>query len=277
MLNEATYFSPENQMKYMGVSQYKSFCKCEAAALAEIRGEYKRPSSTALLVGSYIDAHFDSTLDIFKAQHPELFKRDGSLKSEYTQADEIINRIEQDEFFMLLMSGRKQVIKTGEIAGVPFKIKIDSLLDGDTCREIVRRFPQTEDFFGFCEGAIIDLKCMKDVAPIWVDGEGKLPFASAWGYDIQGAVYQAIEGHSLPFALAVATKETEAGLYAITIPQPDLDAKLMEVEEIVERYQAIKNGEIEPDRCEDCPYCRATRRLIGFTDYRSFGGLTEDE
>ena len=93
-----------------------------------------------MLVGSYVDAHFEGSLDVFQAQHPELFKRDGTLKAEFSRANDIINRMEADELYSLLMSGRKQVIRTGEIAGVPFKVKIDSLLDGDICEEIVRRW-----------------------------------------------------------------------------------------------------------------------------------------
>ena len=50
------YFSPENQLAYMGASQFKSFLACPAAALAEIRGEYRKEETTALLVGSYVDA-----------------------------------------------------------------------------------------------------------------------------------------------------------------------------------------------------------------------------
>ena len=34
-LTNENYFSLENQMMYMGVSQFKAFEKCEAAALAE--------------------------------------------------------------------------------------------------------------------------------------------------------------------------------------------------------------------------------------------------
>ncbi len=34
MLTNENYFSPENQMKYMGVSQFKAFEKCPASALA---------------------------------------------------------------------------------------------------------------------------------------------------------------------------------------------------------------------------------------------------
>lgn len=69
-LTAENYFSPENSMKYLGSSQFKSFMRCEAAALAELRGEYQREVSDALLIGSYVDAHYDGTLDIFRAQHP---------------------------------------------------------------------------------------------------------------------------------------------------------------------------------------------------------------
>lgn len=47
------YYSPEMNMAYMGSTQFKAFEKCEAAALAELKGEYHPPSSTALLVGGY--------------------------------------------------------------------------------------------------------------------------------------------------------------------------------------------------------------------------------
>ena len=61
------------------------------------------------------DAHFEGSLDIFKAKHPEIIKKDGDLKAEYKQADYIIQRIERDEVFMKYMAGEKQVIMTGEL------------------------------------------------------------------------------------------------------------------------------------------------------------------
>lgn len=131
-ITQTDYFSPENNLKYMGVSQFKSFEKCEAAALAELHGEYAPEKTTALLVGSYVDAHFEGTLDIFKAKNPEIFKRDGTLKAEYNQADYIINRIERDSFFMKAMDGEKQKIMVGEIEGVPVKIKIHSYREHKT-------------------------------------------------------------------------------------------------------------------------------------------------
>lgn len=194
------YYDPEIQMAYMGATQFKAFQACEAAALAELRGEYTPASSTALLVGGYIDAYFSEKLPLYQAKHPEIFKRDGQLKAEYLKAQDVINRMEEDELYGLLMSGKKQVIRTGFIAGVPFKIKIDSLLDGDTCRKIAERFPKTQAALGFCDGAIVDQKAMRDMAAVWSEEDHcRLPFVEAWGYDIQGAIYQAIEGHMLPF------------------------------------------------------------------------------
>jgi hypothetical protein len=269
ILTNENYFSPEAQMHYMGASQFKAFQRCEAAALAEITGEYKREETTALLVGSYVDAHFEGTLDLFKGKHPEIFKRDGDLKSEYQQANVIIARAEEDALFSMLLSGKKQVICTGEIAGVPFKIKIDSLIDSKTCELIAEMFPDASEALGFLDGAIVDLKVMRDMEPIWSVSEGgKIPFIEAWGYDVQGAIYQAVEGNMLPFMLAVATKEKTPNLAALSISQTDLDARLAEVEELAPKFQAIKQGQSEPERCGKCDYCKATKVLDSIIDYR---------
>ena len=56
ILTNENYYSPESNMEYMSVSQYKQFKRCEAATMAELRGEWQQPKSTALLVGSYVDA-----------------------------------------------------------------------------------------------------------------------------------------------------------------------------------------------------------------------------
>jgi hypothetical protein len=249
MLTAENYFSIENQMKYMGASQFKDFMNCEAGALAKIKGEWEEQKTTALLVGSYVDAHYEGTLDIFKAKNPEIFlKGKPELKAEYKQAEYIINRIERDELFQSFMSGEKQVIKTGEIFGVPFKIKIDSY------------HPRN---------MIVDLKVMKDFEPIWKDGL-RLNFVEAWGYDIQAAIYQFIEGNNLPFYIAAATKEKpEPDLAILNIPQNRLDYCLEVVMDNVKRFDAIKKGKIEPKRCEHCDYCKSTKVLTEVISYDS--------
>ena len=249
-LTNENYFSAANSLKYMGSSQFKAFLSCESGALAELNGEYPREETTALLVGSYVDAHFEGTLDIFRAKHPEIFKKDGGLKSEYLQADYIIQRVERDPVFMKYMAGEKQVIMVGEISGVPYKIKIDSYHEGK---------------------AIVDLKCMRDFSKQWDNGK-YVNFIDFWRYDIQGAIYQEIvrqnTGKQLPFILAAATKEKETDLGLFEIPQDVLDMALAEVVEKSPIFNEIKQGKIPPNRCEICNSCRFTKKLTGFTDYR---------
>jgi len=263
------YFDPDIQMAYMGSTQFKSFQRCEAAAMAELRGEYAPVIPQAFLVGGYIDAYFSGELPFYQAEHPELFKRDGTLKAEYIHAQKVIERMEEDELYTLLMSGQKQRIFTGAIAGVPFKIKIDSLLDPETCEKIVQRFPHAAAALGMCDGAIVDQKALKDFAAVWsAEDHCKLPFIEAYGYDTQGAIYQAIEGHMLPFIIAAGTKEPSPDLEAMYIDDADLAAKLAEVEDTAPRYQAIKEGRIQPTRCECCDYCKATKKLKGIRNYK---------
>lgn len=269
-LTQENYNSKEANMEYMSVSQFKAFDRCEAAAMAELEGTYKPETSTAMLVGGYVDAWFSGELSVFQAQHPEIFKRDGSLKSEYLKAQDIISKMEGDELFSMLMSGQKQVIVTGEIAGIPFKGKIDSLLDADTCAEILRHFPAAAAALGDDpRGAIVDQKVMRDLFPVWnSEAHCKIPFVEAYGYDIQGGVYRALEGNDLPFILAVGTKEYVTDLAALYVSGADLMAGLYQVEDRAPRYQAIKKGEIVPRRCEHCDYCKATRHLTGIIDHR---------
>lgn len=246
MLTAETYFDQENQKQYFSASQFKAFCSCEAAAFAEIRGEYEPEKTVSLLVGSYVDAHFEGTLDVFRAKNPEIFTRTGELKANFKQAETIIQRLERDDLFMRYMNGRSQVVMTGELFGYPWKIKMDSYHPGK---------------------AIVDLKIMKDFAPVWVEGEGKIPFVEAWGYDIQGAIYQAVEGHHLPFYLAAATKEKVPDLALYEIPQHKLDTALRLVEAKIDRFADIKAGLEEPVRCERCAYCKQTKALTGPISY----------
>ena len=242
-LTQRNYFSKKANLEYMSVSQFKSFEKCQAAALAEIKGKYKREQTTSLLVGSYVDAYFEGTLDQFKDQNPDIFKRDGTLKAEYIQAEAIIKRIKRDKLFTKYMSGEKQVIMTGEICGVPVKIKVDSLLPDK----------------------IVDLKIVRDFENLYDAEMGSLPWAEYWGYYLQGAVYQEIvlqnTGKKLPFFLAAATKEKVTDIDLFHIEQDDLDFYFEKFKANIEMYDAIKKGIVPPDRCGKCEYCKETKKI----------------
>lgn len=236
----------------MSVSQFKSFERCQAAALAEVNKKYESEKTTALLVGSYVDSYFEGSLMAFKNNNPEIFKRDGTLKAEYIQANEIIKRIESDKLFYAYMSGKKQVIMTGNINGVPVKIKIDSL--------------HTDK--------IVDLKIMRDFEPVYKPEQGRLPWFEGWEYDLQGAVYQEIvrqnTGEKLPFYLAAATKENITDIDIVHISQDSLDFSLDRFKNSVEMYDAIKKGIVEPERCEKCEYCKKTKVLTEPTESDEF-------
>ena len=251
-LTDENYFTKEMNMKYAGSSQIKSFVDCEARTMAELKEEWKQEMSTALLVGSYVDNAISGTLDIFKAQHPEILKKDGTLKAEYLQAEYILSRIERDELFKKYISGDHQTIMTGEIAGVPIKIKIDSY------------FPNK---------AIVDMKVVKDFAPVWDNASGqKENFVDYWKYTWQGALYQEIvrqnTGKKLPFFIAAVTKEKEPDLAVMAIPQEVLDIKLEVIKSVLPRIKELKEGKAEPHNCGKCDFCKFHKKLDKIIDYR---------
>ena len=181
LLTSENYFSREADNAYMSVSQYKNFIGthgkvgCEAYALAKLNGTWVEDmeGSDALMVGSYVDSHFEGTLDLFKAQHPCMFKQNGSLLAKYIKANEMIERCERDELFSQFMSGEKQIIMTANMFGADWKIKIDSYHKG-TC--------------------IVDLKTCQSINKVFYHKDsGYMNFLSEWGYYTQMAVYQNVE------------------------------------------------------------------------------------
>lgn len=240
-LTASNYYSLKANQQYFSVSQFKDFCRCEAMAMAKIKGEYEEPVTKSLLVGSFVDSYFEGSLEKFKAEHPEIFKRDNTLKAEYVQAEEIIRKINEDEFAMKFLSGEKQKILTFKLFGGNWKIKMDSFIK-DIC--------------------ITDLKTSRNIE--------SLP---KWRYDIQGAIYQKgceLNGlGKLPFYLEVCTKEDIPDLEIFQIPQSTLDMAMREVEEQMPRYIDLKKGLIEPERCEKCSFCKATKK----TQVRNYNEL----
>ena len=130
-LNDDTYYGKEANQAFFSVSQYKDFCKCEAMAMAKIRGEFEQKQTKAMLIGTLVDRWFEGTLDKLREESPNIFYcRNGALRAEFRKADEIIKRVQRDERFMLYMSGEKQKILTFEMFGAPWKMKMDSFVEG---------------------------------------------------------------------------------------------------------------------------------------------------
>ena len=128
-LNSKNYYSHEKNLQYFSVSQYKDFCKCEAMAMAKINGTYQQPKSRALILGSLFDELLTGTkksLEQFIEENKsELFKKNGEPYADVAQTFETAEKVKQQPLMMYFLTGQNQKIMTGEIEGVPFKIKMD--------------------------------------------------------------------------------------------------------------------------------------------------------
>ena len=275
-LNDANYYSHEADEQYMSVTQYKNFAGCmglrgcQARAMAILHNEWTSKVTNAMLIGSYVDAYYEGTLDKFKSEHPEIFTQKGTLKAEFAHADKIIERAKRDTMFEGFMAGEKQTIMTGKLFGADWKIKIDSY--------VPNKF-------------ICDLKVMQqifeddrnDPKEMWVRDRGYVDWIHYWGYDIQGAVYQEIvyqnTGKRLPFFIAALDKqkERETGLAIFHIDDQCLRDALAEVESNMPRILDIKAGLSEPSRCELCDYCRSTKVLTEVIDIHAYVERKKDD
>ncbi len=251
-LTNENYYDLENRIKYASCSEFKSFCGngkvqgCEARAMAELRGEWQEEPSQALLEGAYVDRYFEGTLDSYIEENKDIiFNRSGKKCAHYLHCDRAIERCLKDELFMQFMSGEKQKIFTYDLFGLTWKSKLDVF------------HPDT---------AIIDLKYIKDIKEMkYVKDWGKMTWIEYFGYDYQGALYQkAVEintGKKLPFFICAVDKGEYPDIAIIQIPQSMLDNALEIIEYQAKRYKAVKYEGAEPDRCEECNYCKSTRVL----------------
>lgn len=232
-LNDDTYYGKEANRSFFSVSQYKDFCKCEAMAMAKIRGEYEQPTTKAMLIGTLVDRWFEGTLEQLRQESPNIFYcRNGALRADFRKADQIIKRVQQDERFMQYMSGEKQKILTFDMFGAPWKMKMDSFVEG------------------IC---ITDLKVVQNFKSL-----------AFWRYDLQGAVYtegvRIALGQDLPFYLAAATRDKVTDFDIFQIDRPTLDLALSEIEQNMPRFIAVKSGLEEPHYCGVCDYCKSVKK-----------------
>lgn len=255
-LNSRNYYSKSANTGFFSVSQFKDFLKCPAMAMAKLNGEYTPERGRALILGSYVDEMLTGTeksLDKFiEENRAELFKKNGDPYADVEQAMETVDRVEKQPLMMYYLGGKHQKIMTGEIEGVPFKIKMDSF--------------DPEEY-------ICDLKYMASLR----SPNLFTPMVEYWGYDLQAACYQEIVyqniGKRLPFFFNVATKEKPAHLAVGQISQWNIDKAMETVRGNIVNFQKIKTGEIEAERCEDynCDYCTTTKVITEAIDTDLFG------
>ena len=266
-LTAESYYSIEANKIYCSASQFKTFYGtegCEARAMAEINGEYVRPTTSALLIGQYVDTALTEPekMDQFLVDHPEMFSSRGAtagqLKSEFKHADEMIARVKQDKMMMKALSGDHQKIMTGTIFGLPFKVKMDVYIQGK---------------------AIVDLKTVESLHKTYYGANGRVSFVEYYNYIEQASIYQEIvyqnTGERLPFYLACVTKEPIPDIALVEIPNDIMHNAIYgnELTEGIarqcEQIRLLKSGEVEPIPCNHCAYCLPRKKIekpILYTD-----------
>lgn len=234
----------------MSVSQFKSAIECEARVIAELKGEHERPSSLALTVGSYTHAAFESdqVFDEFvEANRSVIFNTRGGKYADFKQADSMIKTIKNDRFSMFALEGEKEVIYTGELFGVLWKIKVDAINHG--------------------RKTFTDLKTTQSLSKrCWSDKYSKyVSFVEEYDYVLQMAIYREIiyqntGAYYVPYIVAV-TKETPPDKAILHFDDSRFGFELEYTKEYLPNIVAAKIGNKDPKRCEICEYCRTTKQL----------------
>lgn len=237
--------------------------KCEACALAKLKGKWVEEQTESMAISSYIDAVVSGQEEEFLQKEIEkinnreksyILLKSGKKTAKVIQADEVIAQMQQDKMFWKYIGGDHQQIMTGEISGVPVKIKIDSF-HKDKC--------------------IVDLKAMATLQPQWSEKEHKrLNFCDNYRYTLQAALYQEIvrqnTGKQLPFIIAVCTKEKYSQRALLQIDQEIMNAELEFLKAFLPYIQDLKQNKIEPKKCNSCNWCisqQKTDKIWWYTDY----------
>lgn len=256
-ITKDNYFSLEADREYFSVSQFKAFRECEAKTMAKLNGEWSDGDNDAFILGSYVHLWSEGgNLGEYRAEHPQMFKKDGSLLKKYEVADKMIETLANDPLIEKVREGQKEVIFTGELYGAKWKIMIDI-------------YNPVNKYFA-------DLKTTRSIQmKYWnEDLRVKQNFIEFYDYLLQMAVYAEIERQNRggedylqPHIIAVS-KEEIPDKAVILVGTEFIEQKLLEVETLLPHFIKVKNGKEAPTRCEHCDYCRSTKKIKSIIHYK---------
>jgi hypothetical protein len=263
-LTEENYFLDK---EHLNCSTLKIYNECESKALAISKGQFTQDfsDSDAILIGKYVDAAIEGTLEEFIENNPKIYsrgKKENGLRKPFEEANEMINKIKNDKFANIMLSGDKQTIYVGEIAGVKVKCKIDNI-DHE-------------------KGLFTDLKTARDIFETQYNADTKQreTFVQFRGYLIQLAFYREIirqnTGKNYHAGIIAYDKTKNMAGLALIVQDYELDPYYDEVLRLLEKHKEALVKE-KPHRCERCDYCNATRshslNFNSLADYLEFAGV----
>lgn len=252
-LNRENYFSKEAEDIYMGSSSFKAWDimhgGCEAKEVSKRNGLWVEKENPAFLLGSYVHAWSSNELREFTSDHPELFKKDGSMLAKYALGDKMIDVLRNDPLVEQIREGQKEQIFTGKIGGVDFKIQVDIL--------------------NLEKGYFADIKTTKGLQESYWNNEirSKETFINKYDYFAQIAIYAEILKQNTGLSeylepyLIVVDKQDVPDHEVIYMGKSFIADKLVEIENRLEHIVAVRNGEMPPEFCGKCDYCRSVKKI----------------
>lgn len=264
-MKELTQENYYQDKEYLSYSRMKQFLKCPARALAVEDGEWTESrDETPLLLGNYVHSYFESqeAHEAFLKENGDKLiskagKTKGQLKKEFLIGDSMIASLKDDPSFNRLYHGsstenvEKEMIVYGEIEGVPFKGKLDSV--------------------NLTQGYFADLKTMKSIYDMEWNAElrRKVPTAVnnilGFGYHSQLAIYRDLlkqmTGDEFRPIIVAVSKEEVPDKEVIRIDEEWLEEGLEEVKETIKEVWDVIQRKVEPIACSHCDYCRSQKKL----------------
>ena len=264
-MKELTQENYYQDKEYLSYSRMKQFLKCPARALAVEDGEWTESrDETPLLLGNYVHSYFESqeAHEAFLKENGDKLiskagKTKGQLKKDFLIGDSMIASLKDDPSFNRLYHGsstekvEKEMIVYGEIEGVPFKGKLDSV--------------------NLTQGYFADLKTMKSIYDMEWNAElrRKVPTAVnnilGFGYHSQLAIYRELlkqmTGDEFRPIIVAVSKEEVPDKEVIRIDEEWLEEGLEQVKETIKEVWNVIQHKVEPTGCGHCDYCRSRKKL----------------
>jgi hypothetical protein len=214
--------------------------------------------TTAQEVGQYVHSWNAGTQNEFREDHPNMFTKANTLRTDYLVANTMINCLQNDPFAMSYLDGEKEAILTAELYGVPWKIMMN--------------------VHSISSRRLVDLMTTRSIiGKVWDEAvHGYVSFIELAKAPLKAAIYAEVEriamgraaGDWSEFMIVAVSKEKYPDKAVINLTNPTrLAAELAAVEANVPRIIALKAGLEEPIRCERCDYCRSTKVLSEVIQY----------
>lgn len=263
-LTSDNYYGNDADLEYMSATWIKKFMECEAAGLNSLLNPPQDAVPTVpMLEGNFVHSYFESVEahQAFIDEHqpskgskvPTIFTQKGKLLAKFKEAQRMIDRLKQSNEFNFFYNGpdcQKEAIVTGQLYGVNWKGKIDSL--------------------NVDKGYFCDLKTTADMHRSFWNAEKheRQSWFDEYNYALQMGAYKKLlqSKYHKPFNVYVfaVDKKDSPAVEALEVDYSRLQAGLDQIEEYQPRLMQVISGEEEPVRCGNCDYCRSTYQPFGF-------------